>query len=298
MNRSKTVEAVLPVPEPHWVGDGFPVRSVFSVHSQDAAAISPFLLLDHAGPHEFPPSADGAPRGVDQHPHRGFETVTILYRGELEHRDSSGASGRIGPGDVQWMTAGSGVVHEEKHTAEFTRRGGTLEMIQLWVNLPARAKGEPPRYQDIRCESIPAADLSDGGGTMRIIAGEYQATRGPAKTFTPINLWDASLTPGASATLDLPRDTTMLIVVMRGVAVVGGAELAAHQGALLSRDGETVSVAAGDQGAAILILNGEPIDEPVVAHGPFVMNTREEIRQAMADYQAGRMGTPSPAASH
>jgi len=294
MSDPNAVKAVLPEPKPHWVGDGFPVRSLFSVGSLDAAAISPFLLLDYAGPHDFPPSPDGAPRGVDQHPHRGFETVTILYEGELEHRDSTGAAGRLGPGDVQWMTAASGVVHEEKHSEAFTRRGGALEMIQLWVNLPASAKSAPPRYQDIRAESIPVVDLPGGAGTIRIIAGAHEGVRGPATTFTPIDVWDLTLTPTGSTTVQIPRDANTLLVVRRGEAAVGGKELTTRQVALLNNEGGSVDIAAGRPGAAILLLSGEPIDEPVVARGPFVMTTEDEIRQAMADYQSGRMGRLAP----
>ncbi len=290
MSEVKTVRAVLSTPQPHWVGDGFPVRSIFSVRSHDAAALSPFLLLDHAGPHDFPPTPDESPRGVEAHPHRGFETVTILYSGELEHRDSSGASGKLGPGDVQWMTAAAGIVHEEKHSRDFTRRGGTLEMMQLWVNLPARDKSAPPRYQDIRGESTPAVELPGGAGTMRVIAGKYQEARGPAETFTAVNFWDLTLEPEGAVTLELPQQTNSLLIVRRGEARIGDAELHGHQGVLLSSEGTSVEIVAGASGAALLLLDGEPIDEPVVAHGPFVMTTPEEIRQAIADYQAGRMG--------
>jgi len=299
MRSPKAINEVLSAPEPHWVGDGFPVRTMFSVRAHDPAAISPFLLLDYAGPHDFPPSDSGKPRGVDQHPHRGFETVTILYHGELEHRDSSGTtsgSGKLGPGDVQWMTAASGIIHEEKHAENFTRRGGTLEMIQLWVNLPAEAKNERPRYQDIRRDSIPSIDLPGNAGSLRVIAGDYNATQGPAKTYTPINVWDAQLNAGASTTFDLPADTNTLVLILHGDATLNETQFTAPRGALLSRTGELITISAGDHGAAVLVLNGEPIDEPVVAHGPFVMNTRDEINKAMADYQSGRMGHLEPLA--
>lgn len=174
----------------HWVGDGFPVRTVFS-HQSLGSHASPFLLLDYAGPADFPPS--DKPRGVEQHPHRGFETVTIVYSGEVEHRDSTGGGGRIGPGDVQWMTAASGLVHEEMHGRDFTRQGGTLEMVQLWVNLPAKDKKGPPHYQSILASQIPEATLPGGAGTVRVISGEFQGIKGPARTYTPVNLWDLRL---------------------------------------------------------------------------------------------------------
>lgn len=302
MTASKTIVSVLSAPSPHWVGDGFPVRTIFSVHGQDPSALSPFLLLDYAGPKEFPPTPAGQaprPRGVDEHPHRGFETVTIVYQGELEHRDSSGNRGRIGPGDVQWMTAASGVVHEEKHATEFTKRGGTLEMIQLWVNLPAREKMSKPRYQEILDKSIPVVNLAENAGIVRVIAGEFpvgSGKRGPATTVTPLNVWDMRITGGHRASFALPPDTNSFIVVLHGqVTVVGSDALSPHACAVLSREGETIDVQALAD-ATILVLNGQPIDEPVVAHGPFVMNTLVEIKQAVLDYQSGRMGRLEPVA--
>ncbi|WP_407673507.1 pirin family protein [Paludisphaera rhizosphaerae] len=282
----KTVEVRGEVPQ-HWVGDGFPVRSLFSYH-EGAAAISPFLLLDYAGPMEFPPSPHR--RGVDVHPHRGFETVTIVYHGEVEHRDSGGNHGIVGPGDVQWMTAASGVVHEEYHGEAFTRRGGVLEMVQLWVNLPAAEKTAPPRYQEILAASIPTVELPDGAGTARVIAGELGGVRGPARTVTPINVWDLQLAAGSSVRLDVPDGFTTLLLVRTGVVKLNGSTSA--QGVALVRfdpAGDGLEIAC-DQDASILALSGEPIDEPVVGRGPFVMNTEAEIRQAILDFQAGRMG--------
>ncbi len=271
----------------HWVGDGFPVRTIFSFQSL-GPRISPFLLLDYAGPAEFPPSDQ--PRGVEEHPHRGFETVTIVYQGELEHRDSAGNHGRIGPGDVQWMTAASGVVHEEKHADEFTKRGGTLEMVQLWVNLPKSVKMSPPRYQTLLNEAIPVAELPNGAGRLRVIAGEYQGIRGPAETFTPINLYDLRLSAGHQVTLAFPEGYTTGILILRGGVILNGSHAAKDADfALFDPKGEQVSV-EGKEDATVLILNGQPIDEPVVSHGPFVMNTQQEIRQAIEDYQSGRMG--------
>lgn len=288
---NKQVVQLLHAPTPHWVGDGFPVRSMFSVHAQDAAALSPFLLLDHAGPHRFEPDASGRPRGVDEHPHRGFETVTIVYQGELEHRDSAGNSGKVGPGDVQWMTAASGVVHEEKHAANFTREGGTLEMFQLWVNLPAAEKMAPPRYQEILSRSIPTVELGDDAGSVRVIAGQLDAVRGPAKTVTPMNLWDVTLNPGAAAQLPVPAGHNTIVLLRHGSIHVDTTAIQQHQGALLDPAGESLPLHAGDHGATLLLLSGEPINEPVVAHGPFVMNSTDQIRQAISDYQSGRMGT-------
>jgi quercetin 2,3-dioxygenase len=270
----------------HWVGDGFPVRTIFSFQSL-GSAISPFLLLDYAGPAQFPPSDQ--PRRVGEHPHRGFETVTIVYQGELEHRDSAGNHGRIGPGDVQWKTAASGVVHEERHARDFARRGGTLEMVQLWVNLPAQFKMSPPRYQELLDRDIPTVGLADGGGTVRVIAGEFQRMKGPARTFTPVNLWDMRLEAGRRTDLSLTSGHTTALFVLRGKAAlngsetVGGAELA-----LFERSGERIAIEARED-ATILVLNGEPIDEPVASYGPFVMNTEDEVRQAINDFRSGRL---------
>lgn len=273
-------------PEPHWVGNGFPVRTLFS-HQDQGGQISPFLLLDYAGPAEFAPSDQ--PRGVGRHPHRGFETVTVVYQGELEHRDSAGNHGRIGPGDVQWMTAASGVVHEEWHEQAFARRGGVLEMVQLWVNLPAKDKMSPPRYQEILSRQIPTVPL-DGGGSARVIAGDFRGTRGPAKTFTPISVLDLRLTANGRADLPPPDGHTTLVVVLRGRVLLNGTGEAGRADlAVFDRAGDGVTVEARED-AVVLVLSGEPIDEPVVSYGPFVMNTQEEIRQAISDYQSGRMG--------
>lgn len=293
MSTTKTVNEVRRAPAPHWVGDGFPVRTVFAAHAGEAAAISPFLMLDYAGPHDFPPATDGRPRGVDEHPHRGFETVTIVYQGEIEHRDSSGNSGKIGPGDVQWMTAASGVVHEEKHGTAFTQRGGTLEMIQLWVNLPAREKMSRPRYQEILDAAIPKVALAGDAGSVRVIAGAFDNHRGPATTVTPMDVWDIRMRRGGSASFQLPGGANALVLPLVGRAVVNGSQVNQHECAMLGRDGETLEINATDADATILLLSGQPIDEPVVAQGPFVMNTADEIRQAIQDYRSGRMGSLS-----
>ncbi|MCW5775858.1 MAG: pirin family protein [Phycisphaeraceae bacterium] len=285
--RTKRVETVLPSPPGHWVGDGFPVSSVISPQAV-GSRLSPFVLMDYAAPARF--EASGEPRGVDTHPHRGFETVTVVFQGELEHRDSAGNSGRIGPGDVQWMTAGAGVLHEEKHSREFTRRGGTFEVAQLWVNLPARHKMTPPRYQELRADAIPAVALPGDAGTARIIAGDFAGVRGPAATFTPVVLWDVRLRAGARTNLPIPDGHNAAVFVRAGSARVGGEHDAkAGELAVLSRAGGG-AVVETDRGADLLVLAGEPIDEPVVTYGPFVMNTAEEIRQAVEDVRAGRFG--------
>lgn len=266
---------------PHWVGNGFPVRTLFS-HQGQGEQISPFLLLDYAGPAEFAPSDQ--PRGVGEHPHRGFETVTLVYQGELEHRDSAGNHGKIGPGDVQWMTAASGVMHEEWHEQAFTKRGGVLEMVQLWVNLPAKDKMSPPRYQEILNRQIPAVPI-DSAGSVRVIAGDFQGTKGPAKTFTPISVLDLRLKANGCADLSLPEGHTALVVVLKGKALINGAEVAGEADlANFERAGEGIAIEAKED-AMILVLSGEPINEPVVSYGPFVMNTQEEIRQAITDFQ-------------
>lgn len=274
-------------PRPHWVGDGFPVRSMFS-HATHGQHVSPFLLLDYAGPADFPPAE--RPRGVGEHPHRGFETVTIVYQGEVEHRDSTGKGGVIGPGDVQWMTAASGILHEEFHSRAFTRKGGTLEMVQLWVNLPAKDKNAEPGYQTLLDRDIPAVALPDGAGTLRVIAGDYAGNRGPARTFTPINIWDLRLRQGGVASLTLQEGHTVGLAVLRGTVRINGSDMAREaQFVLLERTGGAVTLEA-DSDATVLLLSGEPIDEPVAMYGPFVMNSADEIRQAVADFQSGRFG--------
>lgn len=281
----KTIRRVVRNVAPHWVGDGFPVRSLFSY--QEGSEFDPFLLLDYAGPYKFAPAE--AKRGVGEHPHRGFETVTIVYQGELEHRDSSGSHGSIGPGDVQWMTAASGVVHEEFHSERFAREGGTLEMVQLWVNLPADKKLTPPRYQGILDSQIPRATLPDNAGTARVIAGEFYGTRGAAQTFTPINVWDLQLNANGRAALNFPAGHTVLLVVQAGAVEANGQPLKAVELASFDRGGELVELKA-ESAARVLVLSGQPLNEPVVGQGPFVMNTREQIREAIQDFQAGRMG--------
>lgn len=283
----KKIIGIYSSPRPHWVGDGFPVRSLFSYDSL-GKHISPFLLLDYAGPHDFTPTTQR--RGVGQHPHRGFETVTIVYQGELEHRDSTGSGGLIGPGDVQWMTAASGILHEEFHSAEFARSGGTLEMVQLWVNLPARDKLAAPGYQTLLAANIPTLPLPDQAGQLRLIAGEYAGHQGPAQTFTPMDVWDMRLTADKPLALRLHEGRSTALVVLRGTLLVNGVELVREgQLALLDRGGDEVLLEANGD-SLVLLLSGEPIDEPVVGYGPFVMNNEAEIQQAIRDLQAGEYG--------
>lgn len=290
----KKIAGILRADGGHWVGDGFPVRSLFSYH-HDSADVSPFLLFDYAGPHRFEPTDH--PRGVGQHPHRGFETVTIVYDGEVAHRDSAGNGGTIGPGDVQWMTAARGIIHEEFHSPNYSKAGGPFRMVQLWVNLPAKDKMSPPGYQAITSADIPVVPLT--GGTARIIAGEFRGVHGPAHTFTPVNLWDVRLDRAADLTLDFPQGHNVMLAVLSGQVAINGTQAVGEaEIARLERDGNTVTIHA-DQDAILLVLTGEPINEPVVGYGPFVMNTQEEIRQAAIDFNSGRFGqvtAPQPTA--
>lgn len=275
----------------HWVGDGFPVRTLFS-YNDDPAAFSPFLMLDYGGPTVF--DATTKRRGVGAHPHRGFETVTIVYDGEVSHRDSTGAGGTIGPGDVQWMTAAAGIVHEEFHSEGFARRGGPFQMVQLWVNLPARDKTAPPGYQGITAAQTPTVALTDvdgqNAGTVRLIAGTYGGASGPARTFTPMQVWDVQIKAGHTVTLPAPEGHTTAPLVLKGrVSTQDGAQASDAEMIVYEREGEGVTLTAVTD-TTVLWLAGEPIDEPVVGYGPFVMNTEQEIRQAFVDFQSGRMG--------
>lgn len=289
----KELIAVQPAPETHWVGDGFPVRSMFGPNSF-GGRLSPFLLLDYGGPAVFEPSAER--RGVDAHPHKGFETVTIVYQGGIEHRDSKGNSGKIGPGDVQWMTAASGLLHEERHSEEFARAGGPFEMVQLWVNLPAAHKQDPPRYQELLSASIPTVDVP--GGSVRVIAGEFQGVQGAAKTFTPIEVLDIQLDPGSQLEIPLAEEHSAAVLILEGtVALTEGIAAEAAQLAVFDPIGEGISLRAS-QATRALILSGEPIKEPIAAYGPFVMNTAEEIEAAFEEYRSGKMGRLTEAAAH
>jgi len=277
--------------EGHWVGDGFPVHTVF--HYQERPELSPFLLLDHAGPADFAPS-DKA-RGVGWHPHRGFETVTVVLDGEVDHEDTAGNGGRIASGDVQWMTAGAGLLHKEMHSPEFTRRGGRFQALQLWVNLPAKSKMTPPRYQTLLARDIPAVSLPRDGGLVRVIAGGFGSAKGPARTFTPVNLLDVNLRAGHSVRLNLRDGFSGALYVLKGRIVVNNERASETELVVLDREGDEVLIEAASD-ARLFVMNGAPIDEPLAGYGPFVMNTPGEIRQAFADLHRGRLGkTPEPA---
>lgn len=287
----KTITSTYSAPNGHWVGDGFPVRSLFSYDRMGAEHVTPFLLLDYAGPRDFEPAAQ--PRGVGQHPHRGFETVTIVYDGEVTHKDSSGGGGTIGKGDVQWMTAGAGIIHEEFHSAAYTRSGGHFEMVQLWVNLPAADKSATPHYQDIKAAAIPRVELPDAAGEVRVIAGAFNGHTGPAQTYTPINVWDVRLLRDGAADFDLPAGHTAMVVVLSGTVMINDAKvLRDAELAMFERDGSAIRLEANSD-AKLLVLSGEPIDEPVVGYGPFVMNSNDGIQQAFADFRAGKYGPVS-----
>jgi redox-sensitive bicupin YhaK (pirin superfamily) len=272
----------------HWVGNGFPVRSLFD-YNTFGRQLSPFLLLDRAGPHEFAPGDDR--RGVGTHPHRGFETVTIVYAGEVSHRDSGGGGGTIGPGDVQWMTAGSGVVHEEFHAEPFTRRGGLLDMVQLWVNLPAKHKMTTPRYQSILDADMPRVALPDGAGTLRVIAGDYAGVQGPAHTFSPMLVADVQLVAGKRAGFTVLDGWSLAVVLLHGRATASDqALLQPAQFALYDQAGSRFSLHA-EEDSLVLLLAGAPLNEPIEGYGPFVMNTAREIDEAIDDFNSGRFGT-------
>ena len=274
----------------HWVGNGFPVHTLF-FYQQLGKEMSPFLMLDLAGPAEFPPTAER--KGVGTHPHRGFETVTIVYDGEVSHKDSTGQGGTIGPGDVQWMTAGAGILHQEFHSDDFAKQGGVLQMVQLWVNLPAKHKMTAPAYQAILSKSIPKIELSSSSGSVRVIAGEYEGQAGPAKTFTPMNVFDIRLKKGEELVLPAADGWNTSVVVLRGALEgAGDSGVVAKDAKMLmfSQDGQDIKIKALEDSVALL-LSGEPIDEPIVGQGPFVMNTREEIDQAINDFNRGAFGS-------
>lgn len=283
----KEVSGVYQPGSTHMVGDGFPVRNLFPSNELDRA-VSPFLMLDYAGPQYFEPTEH--PRGVGEHPHRGFETVTIVYDGIVAHRDSAGNAGVIGPGDVQWMTAASGIVHEEMHEKSWARKGGTLHAIQLWVNLPSAHKMSTPGYQTILRDDIPDIKLASGAGRLRVIAGSYGGHKGPAHTFTPVELYDLQLKAGTSTTLTMPDGHNTSIFVLQGRASVNGSQTAGEAELIVCRRaGSQVTIEARED-SRLLIMSGEPLEEPIARYGPFVMNTKAELIQAVQDYQAGRMG--------
>lgn len=276
-------------PTRHWVGDGFPVHGMFGYNGPEVSERSPFLMLDYAAPAHFDPSPNHR-RGVGQHPHRGFETVTIVYDGEVEHRDSKGNGGVIGKGDVQWMTAGGGILHEEFHSTEYSKRGGDFEMVQLWVNLPRASKMTEASYQGITDADIPAISV-DGRHSVRVIAGQLGNAKGPAATHSPMNVLDVRMLPG-QLRLDQPAGWTTLVLVLDGSAVVNGETVGAKELVTLATEDTGIVIETG-QNTKLLLMSGEPIDEPVVGYGPFVMNSQAEIAEAIRDFNAGKFGQMS-----
>lgn len=285
---TRSIEAIIAPPPVHFVGDGFRVHNFIPGSGRlSMQRMSPFIMLDYNSKFYFPPT--DAPRGVGVHPHRGFETVTIAYKGKVEHHDSAGNQGVIGEGDVQWMTAASGVLHKEFHEKEFAKAGGDFQMVQLWVNLPAKDKMSKPKYQELTNAAMGKAELPDGAGTIEVIAGKYNSTKGPAFTFTPVNLMNAKLNKGGKAVFSFPSNYNTGLVVIEGNVKVNGNDAVANSFVLLANNGDEFVVEATEQ-SVVLVLSGEPIHEPIVAHGPFVMNTREEIIQAVEDFNNGKFG--------
>ena len=283
----KNVERIVAPPPRHWVGDGFNVHGFFPHGPLTGARMSPFFLLDYNALTNFPPREQ--PFGVGPHPHRGFETVTIAYKGKVAHHDSRGGGGVIGEGDVQWMTAGSGLLHKEYHEQEYNRQGGPFQMVQLWVNLPAKDKMTEPKYQAITNAEMGRVKLP-GGGEVEIIAGEFAGVKGPATTFSPVHLYNLKLKTGETVELDYPAGYTTAILAVEGSAMLNGVEtLPTDHLALFARDGEHITVTAVDD-SVLLVMSGEPLNEPIAQYGPFLMNTQEEIVQAIHDYQSGKFG--------
>lgn len=285
----KKIIGIYQSPRSHWVGDGFPVRSMFS-YSNHGKYLNPFLLLDRAGPHPFPAS-ESDNRGVGEHPHKGFETVTIVYDGEVAHHDSTGEGGVIGPGDVQWMTAASGILHQEYQSDNFMKNGGTLDMVQLWVNLPAKDKLAAPGYQLLTRDAIPTINLPNEAGTLRVIAGDYLGNTGAARTFTALDVWDLRLNKGKVVGLPTKTGRNVGLVMLKGSLFVDG-HTALNEGELMILDAtdSNVLLEATTDEALVLLLSGDPIDEPVVGYGPFVMNTSQEINEAVNDFNSGKFG--------
>lgn len=284
---TRSIEGVYGFPGLHWVGDGFRVAGYFSSIPDAVRKLDPFLLLDYHPTYNYSPSA--RPRGVGVHPHRGFETVTLAWQGSVAHHDSTGAGGVIGPGDVQWMTAASGILHKEYHEAGWARQGGPFQMAQLWVNLPRVHKMAPPGYQGILAADMGQVQLPDGGGLVRVVAGEFQGTRGPAKTHSPISVLDVQLNTGGVVALELPASYNVSLLVMKGDLTINSRAATMHDFVVFGNDGERVGIRAGSA-VQLLVLAGEPLREPVVQYGPFVMNTEREIQQALADFESGKFG--------
>lgn len=283
---TKNVEKIISPGIPHFVGDGFRVHN-FIPATYPMERTDPFIMMDYNSPYVFPPSE--IPKGVDVHPHKGFETVTIAYQGKVEHGDSSGGGGVIGEGDVQWMTAGNGVLHKEFHETEWSKKGGTFQMMQLWVNLPAKYKSTPAKYQAIQNKDIPKIPIE--GGEVEVIAGDFKGNKGAASTFSPINMYNVSLQNEAKTEISFPKHyTTALVVISGSVCINDSHKVANDHFVMFKNDGEKFSLQATSNNTKILILSGEPIGEPIAAHGPFVMNTRQELIQAFKDFSEGKFG--------
>ncbi|MBO3099665.1 pirin family protein [Gelidibacter pelagius] len=287
--KTKTVELVASPREPHFVGDGFRVHNFIpSGFRLDMQRMDPFIMLDYNSTYKFPPS--DKPKGVGVHPHKGFETVTIAYKGKVAHHDSSGGGGIIGEGDIQWMTAAKGILHKEYHEAEWSKKGGDFQMVQLWVNLPAKDKKTEPKYQAIKYKDISRYELQDDAGTIEVIAGEYKGTKGSASTFTPVHMFNAKLNRDGKADFQFPSEYNTVLLVIEGKIIINGKEeIPTDHLALMANDGETFEIEASDD-AVVLVLSGEPINEPIAAQGPFVMNTREELMEAFNDFNLGKFG--------
>ena len=287
MTKKKWIEKIVSPRGKHWVGDGFHVSTIFSMHSEDTESISPFLMMDHAAPKYFPPTQ--RKRGVGEHPHRGFETVTFAIKGEVEHRDSGGGGGTIATGGIQWMTAGSGVVHDEFHSRKFSEKGGDFEMIQLWVNLPSKFKMTPPRYQSFERDDFPIIDQENHRISLKVIAGTFGTVTSPVKTFSPINMYELNGPSSSQLEIPLPVGSNTLVFQLSGKSSVGDQEIEMGNLAFLSKSGNSFKLELLEE-SKVMILNGEPLGEPVAAYGPFVMNTRQELMEAFKDFQSGKMG--------
>jgi redox-sensitive bicupin YhaK (pirin superfamily) len=284
----KQIEKIIQRPaRPGMVGDGFRVYNYIPGTGISQRRISPFLMLDFNAEYDFGPS--DTVRGVDVHPHKGFETVTIAYKGSVAHHDSTGNSGTINPGDVQWMTAGAGILHKEYHEKEFSKRGGPFEMVQLWVNLPKKDKSTPAHYQAITANQMGKVNLPDSGGVVNVIAGNFNGITGPASTYSPVNLFDIRLKNGAEAVTSLSAKFNTALLVISGSVEVNGEKAGQHSFVLFKNEGEDIAVKANED-SIVLLLSGEPIDEPIASYGPFVMNTQEEIYEAIQEFQTGKFG--------
>lgn len=287
MNIQKPIEKIIAPPAPHMVGDGFRVHSFFPGNEIEKKRMSPFFLMDYGSKIEFTPS--DTPRGVGVHPHAGFETVTIAYHGKVAHHDSAGHSGVIGEGDVQWMTAGSGILHKEYHEEEFSKKGGMFQMVQLWVNLPAQFKKTKPKYQEITHDKMGRYELADNKGVVEIIAGECREVKGPAFTFTPINMFNARIKKGATVDFNFPLTQNTGILVVEGSVTINEQIISSDHFVLFKNEGELIHAMANED-SVLLVLSGEPINEPIASYGPFVMNKWEEIEQAIQDVNTGKFG--------